>query len=106
MKIQIDTNTKVIRLLESANFSRFVKFAKKLLAEEYEQFTLECTTEHVYWNNPIYIPTVRYIPNPWAWPTITCGSGNTPDLYNSLTATTGQGVYCLDVQEVEEPIKN
>ena len=134
MKIQIDTNAKVIRLLESANFAKFVKFAKKLLGEEYEEFTLEVVAniQYVPWYNPIYIPyTQPYIqpyydytislPSPtWTHTTTTVNSDgstftsadNLKDgewlVVNAIPWDPNQEVhiYNFDIQELEESTKN
>jgi hypothetical protein len=122
MKIQIDTNQKVIRLLESANFAKFVKFAKKLLGEEYDKFTLECTNEVIYWKDPIVLPYSPYYPIPWTWPYTTCGTGNISSFTTVGTNYTDGSwavvdaipwdpsqevhIYNFDIQELEESHKN
>jgi hypothetical protein len=89
MKIQIDTNTKVIRLLESANFAKFVKFAKKLLGEEYDKFTLEIVAniQYIPWYNPIYIPYTQPYIQPYYDYTIPLNGTITTPNWTHMTTT-------------------
>lgn len=97
MKIQIDTDNKIIRLLEISNLADFVKFAKRLLGDDYEKYSIDMSgSGNLYpWTYPIIIPypypvapTIPY--SPYGWPIITCDTGT----------------YNLEVQCTAEPIKN
>ena len=76
MKIQIDTQEKVIRLEADENFGVFMDAIKKLLPNgAWKEYTLE-TNSIIYWNNPTYIdytPNYPYYPSPSVDPLITFG---------------------------------
>lgn len=75
MRLQIDTNAKTIKVEQTVKIKELISAIKKLLPEEWEDYSLETGTV-IYW--PSY-PVIRYdsIPyvNPiWKWPEVTCSS--------------------------------
>jgi hypothetical protein len=77
-KLQIDTNAKTVKVLDSMNLFELVKTLKRLLGEEYNNYTFEPGGYTYYWTNPVIIPyyTPTYHPyTPYVYPTITCGTG-------------------------------
>jgi len=61
MKIQIDTDNKVIKVLGRIPLVGLLKNLKKMLGEDYEKYSIESSDEPVYY--------------PWIYPTITCSTG-------------------------------
>ena len=56
MKLQIDTVAKTIKLEQSAKFVDFIALVKKLLPNDWKEYSVE-PVENIYnWVNPIYIP--------------------------------------------------
>ncbi len=74
MKIQIDTDLKLIDVLEVTNFSKLERFLKEVLKDDYEKYSLEAT-DNIY-TYPIVYPWIVYpYYQPTTWPTITCSTG-------------------------------
>lgn len=82
MKIQIDTDKKVLRLESDVNLGEFMSKIKVLFPDgQWKEYKLETNVE-IQWSNPIYIdrwvdmkPWVN--PGPWVNPFIYCGGGGT-----------------------------
>jgi len=107
MKIQIDTEKKVLRLESDVNLEEFMSKIKVLFPNgEWKEYKLETNVE-IHWTNPIYIDRWHYPTYPWCGTPITCDSNHyeingdltlTPDisvLYCS--ADEGFGVYNVEV---------
>lgn len=74
MKIQLDTDSKIIKLESDVKLSRLIETLEKLLPKgEWKQFTLETNTVIHNWKTPyvfreIDIQPVPYYPTyPWYW---------------------------------------
>lgn len=67
MKIQIDTEKKVLRLESDVNLGEFMTKIRVLFPKgEWKDFKLE-TNVKVEWRNPIYVDRWHYPTYPW-WP--------------------------------------
>lgn len=92
MKIQIDTESKMIRLEKQIELGTFFKYIKKLLPDgEWREYTLETNTI-VNWQNPVVIREIqreRYN-DPWiTWRDRT---------YTTMNGGITHGsTYCLEV---------
>ena len=92
MKIQIDTDKKVLRLESDINLGEFMKKVKVLFPDDgWKDYKLETNVE-IQWQNPIYID--RWVQPYYPWwptvtPTITCGD-------TAGVLTTGS-TYCVEV---------
>lgn len=86
MKIQIDTNTKILKLEENTNLGDFVTALAKLFPdEEWKEYTLETNTIINNWVNPIIIDRWRYDYYPWITTPLFIGdtlAGNSEDNIN------------------------
>ncbi len=68
MKIQLDTSSKTIKIEENVKISKLIEVLKRLLPNEWKDFTLETHTNINYWREPIIIreyPHRPYWENPW-----------------------------------------
>lgn len=92
MKIQIDTDNKIVKILEDTNIGMLVEMLKDLLKEDFNSYTIKAVEmSSIPWIDPIIIPypyplptTAPYTPftNPypaWDWPITICG---TTGVYN------------------------
>ena len=76
MKIQIDTDLKIIRLEEKVNLGRFIEDIRKMLPNAWSSFELDCTA--IYnWSNPVIIKEYPNYPIYPTLPWITCTSNDT-----------------------------
>ena len=95
MKIQLDTNLRVIRLEESVNLGELAEMLDKLLPEnKWKEYKLEVTILQ-NWSSPIIIE--RYPPTPiypWWQPYYTTGDFIT----NNAHTTSSNGVYNLQLK--------
>jgi len=56
MKLQIDTVAKTIKLEQSAKIVEFISLVKKLLPNDWKEYSV-MPVENIYnWVNPIYVP--------------------------------------------------
>lgn len=110
MKLQIDTNAKVIRIEEAVNFYELCQMVKKLFPNDmWKEFNIE-TTVIQNWTSPIIIKEYPIYPvNPYPMnplqppflPYIHCQSGiHTENGYGSHRTTYGlnPGVFNVDCQ--------
>lgn len=67
MKLQIDTSAKTIKLEQSAKIPELLSVIKKLLPNEWKEYTLETMTVINNWTNPIIYPI--YTPPIPVWST-------------------------------------
>ena len=100
MKIQIDTEKKVLRLESDVNLGEFMTKIKVLFPKgEWKDFKLETNVE-VKWSNPIYIDRWHYPSYPW-WPTWTPityeYSSDTPVIATYEGDQSVVGVYNVEV---------
>lgn len=66
MKLQLDTDKKVIRLEDKVVLSKLIETLRRLFPNgEWKQFTLETNTTINHWHDPIYIQ--RYTPPQFPW---------------------------------------
>jgi len=101
MRIQLDYDTKVLKLESNINLGDFVKKIKTILPD-WKKWKLETNTVIQNWANPIYIETYSY---PW-WNQPFLGAPSnefigTPD----FTLTTGysqvepeEGMFFINIQ--------
>jgi len=104
MKIQIDTDNKIIRLEEKINFGQFMTTIKKILPQAWMSFELDC--QPIYnWTNPIIIEKPIYphqplypattpdiIPYPWiTW------CDNTSNKENPYKVNFNSGTYNIEI---------
>lgn len=79
MKITIDTDNKVVKVLETINLAILVKALKQLLKDDYDKYVLESgSIVYSTWTNPIIMPysTPTPSPYPYTYPTICSSSGS------------------------------
>ena len=85
MKIQLDTEKKVIKVEEAVNLGELTETLERLLPNgEWKDFKLETQTQ-INWTSPIIIKEYPYNPKPW-WqqPWITYGADSI-DLKSQVT---------------------
>ena len=101
MKIQIDTESKVIKVEDKVNLKDLYKQLQKLFPnKEWEAYDLETNVTIYNWSNPVVIKEYPIGINPyipvypwWQQPTITCGDNNgTVGDISHKTMT-----YCVEV---------
>ena len=73
MKLQIDTVAKTIKLEQSAKITEILSIVKKLLPNDWKDYSLEATETIYNWSNPIYVPQ-PIIPM-WELPSTICDAG-------------------------------
>ena len=85
MKIQLDTNSKTIKLEESVNLKELFELLDRILPDnQWQEYNLETNTIISHWTNPIIIEKYPpYYPYPWT-------------TYDSPPSGTGTTVYCID----------
>ena len=71
MKLQIDTVSKTIKLEQSAKIIDFIALVKKLLPNDWKEYSVEAVSYMYNWYNPITIPFTYTIPAQQC-PTIIC----------------------------------
>lgn len=80
MKIQIDTDLKVIRLEGKVNVGELYDLLNAMLKEDWKSYSLE-PTQIINWISPITINPITY-PKPWypdgIWVINGTGTGNNP----------------------------
>lgn len=77
MKIQIDTDKRIIKLESSSNLGKLIVFLKKILPNEWSSYTLETNTI-IKWESPIvYKETRDWGQGDWAKRTWLCQTTNT-----------------------------
>ncbi|MDC7250725.1 MAG: hypothetical protein PQJ49_12480 [Sphaerochaetaceae bacterium] len=93
MKIQLDYDRKVISLQNNVNLKEFVEKIESIIPD-WREWTLETTTIHQNWTNPIIIDTPVNPPIPW-WqqPTVMYDTNQISVDENQIT-----GTYCLEVK--------
>ena len=96
MKLQLDTTNKTIKLEERIKLSDLIDTLKKILPEEWQEFSLETNVVINNWSNPVIVyrqyPT--YPQYPWyntGVATNVIGDGNS----NYLTT---QGTYNIEIK--------
>ena len=69
MKIQLDTTNKTVKIEENIKVSKLIATLKKLLPEDWKEFTLETHTTINNWNSPYIIREYPVYPTrpvyPW-----------------------------------------
>ena len=101
MKIQIDTNEKMIAVEQNVNLDEFMKAVKKLFPNgEWKEYTIKTETT-INWSNPIYIeiwqpmyPTYPYYP----WVTYDTDTTKFSLVGDSVTyeGNNTNGIYCVE----------
>ena len=56
MKLQIDTVAKTIKLEQSVKIVDFISLVKKLLPNDWKEYSIEAVQTIFNWYNPIYVP--------------------------------------------------
>lgn len=87
MKIQLDLQKKTIKFLENVSLEEMFKILDEILPNnKWKEFTLECNTTVIYWNDPIIINPTPVIPFPdyptYPWITYDSGAINVKTMYN------------------------
>jgi hypothetical protein len=85
MKIQLDTTNKTVKIEENVKVSKLIATLKKLLPEDWKEFTLETHTTINNWGSPYIIKEYPVCPTyPWyPW-------------YCSSTNSLNSGVYNVE----------
>ena len=95
MKIQIDTDRKVLRLESDVNLREFMSKIRVLFpGGEWKDYTLETNVE-INWSNPIYIDRWHYPVYPWQpsyEPIITCETNSSGESWIGSSSS----VYCVE----------
>jgi hypothetical protein len=79
MKLQIDTVAKTIKLEQSAKIADIINVVKKLLPNDWKDYSLEAVEVIVHWNNPYtYTPYLPSYESPFI---VTCNNPS-ETLYN------------------------
>ena len=89
MKIQIDTQEKIVKILEPTRLSDLTEMLRKILGDEYEEYTLWFTSEYNPWVNPIII-------QPWIQDPYPCNPWTT---WTTSHASIGDSTYNIELQE-------
>jgi len=84
MKLQIDTVAKTIKLEQSAKIVEFISLVKKLLPNDWKDYSIEAVQTIFDWNRPIYIPSV------W-W-------GSQEPIPFTLTTTDSTETFCIETK--------
>ena len=98
MKIQIDTDSKVIRLESDVLLEELFSKLRVLFPKgEWKKYKLETNVE-IVWSNPIYIDKWRYPTYPWWTPSITYQGYNTDGdtWYGEIQQSDTTSVYCIE----------
>jgi len=98
MKIQLDTNFKIIKLDESVNLGELQELLEKILPNnEWKNYKLETNTIINNWSNPIIIDRYPYNPYPYPWWGITQPYIVTNEVNYNQQDTFSNGVYNLSI---------
>src|SRR3990167_9476221 len=81
MKIQLDTTNKTVKIEENIKVSKLIATLKKLLPEDWKDFTLETHTTINNWSSPYIIREYPAYPNYPNYP-------NYPWYYTSIGSST------------------
>ena len=65
MKIQLDTTNKTVKIEENIKVSKLIATLKKLLPEDWKEFTLETHTTINNWGSPYIIREYPVYPKPY-----------------------------------------
>ena len=75
MKIQIDTELKIIQVEQQCKLVELFDFVKKIFPDnKWKEYSIEAIPYIYNWNNPIYVPTQIW--HVQELPTITCNGEN------------------------------
>lgn len=100
MKLEIQTNPKVIKILEKVNLEEFIKVIKKMFPEDYKEYCIETGTQ-VIWNQ---YPVYRYYDYNWYIPSnpsiITCET--TTSISNSVLSCSNSS-NTLEWKQLDKP---
>ena len=84
MKLQIDTVAKTIKLEQSAKIVEFISLVKKLLPNDWKDYSIEAVAYIYNWYNPITIPSVWY--------------GSPTEQPYTLTTTDSAETFCVETK--------
>lgn len=62
MKIQIDTQNKIVKVEDSVKLQELFTFLKRILEDDFATYKLEANTKIINWSNSVYVP---YNTNPF-----------------------------------------
>ena len=95
MKLQIDTDNKVIKVEDKVNLGEFIKALDRLFpAKAWREFSLDTNVE-IKWSSPFVIPYRDVYPTYPTYPWITYTTGDHPTPYR---IDYNSGTYCVDMQ--------
>ena len=98
MKLQIDTTAKTIKVENQVKITELLYAIKKLLPNEWKEYSLEAVTVINNWANPIIIDNWPPYPYPyptWQLPHTICDTGT----INLDLSTTGETVCSFQIRE-------
>lgn len=96
MKVQIDTNKKLVKIENNVNLNELFVFLKRVLEDEFVEYSLETNTKIENWNNITY---VNYQKPDWYKP-LSPFFKTGDNLYNQMVSRTvpSTGVTNYDVK--------
>ena len=111
MKLQIDTNTKTLKLEESVSLTDLMELLDKLFPDKsWKEYKLETNTTIQWTGTPYHIPFRPYVPyNPvYPWWSVTGSAGNLDIRYRTIgdritediltLPKSDSGVYNIEMQ--------
>ena len=94
MKIQLDTTNKTIKIEENIKVSKLIATLKKLLPEDWKDFTLETHTIINNWGSPYIIKEYPVYPQPY-YPNYPWYCSSTKDNTFSMSSNQTTADYSL-----------
>jgi hypothetical protein len=95
MKIQIDTEAKIIKLEQSAKITEVLSVIKKLLPNDWKEYSLEAVTIINNWTNPVIIDRWPYYQPFYVGQPFTISADSLTVTSNECDVTTS--AYCSSV---------
>ena len=99
MKFKIDTEKKILTLVENTNIKELTKLLKALFPETWKEFSINTENTIVTWTNPVYTPPVPYFPGDRNWKDVFCGG---TDIVLNTTACSVTSEFCIDTNSPEK----
>lgn len=102
MKFTIDTEKKVISLVEKTNMFALIEAIKKLLPDgEWRDYDID-TNVTVNWQSPIYIPYRDTIRPWWEYQYVNYDGTTTGNVLNCSTAASGRTgtTFCVEMESL------
>lgn len=99
MKLQIDTQTKTIKVEEKVNLEALFETLQRFFPSgEWKEFTLETNTVINTWTNPVVIPYYPYDYKPLPW-IVTTGTGYYGTSGVTFETRIQEGVYNVELSQ-------